>query len=76
MKKIKENYNNLEDIIMMKNSVIHVLFLMVAFVSVFGGMAISAVCGQSFVMATAISLITVALAIMICLVIGKLRREA
>ena len=61
---------------MMKNSMIHVLFLMVAFVSVFGGMAISAVCGQSFAVATAISLITVALAIMICLDIGKLRGEA
>ena len=61
---------------MMKNSMIHVLFMMVAFVSVFGGMAISAVCGQSFMMATAISLITVALAIMICLDIGKIRNEA
>lgn len=61
---------------MMKNSMIHVLFMMVAFVSVFGGMAISAVCGQSFMMATAISLITVALAIVICLDIGKIRSEA
>lgn len=60
---------------MMKNSMIHVLFLMVAFVSLFGGMAISAVCGQSFALATTISLVTVALAIMICLDIGKIRRE-
>ena len=61
---------------MMKNSLIHVLFLMVAFVCVFGSVAISTICGQSFAVATAISLITVALAIMICLDIGKLRREA
>ena len=61
---------------MMKNSLIHVLFLMVAFVCVFGTMAIITICGQSFAVATAISLITVALAIMICLDIGKLRREA
>ena len=60
---------------MMKNSMIHVLFLMVAFVCVFGGMAIATICGQSFAVATAISLITVSLAIMICLDIGKLRCE-
>lgn len=60
---------------MMKTSMIHVLFLMVAFVSVFGSMAISTVCAHSFAVATAISLITVALAIVICLDIGKLRRE-
>ena len=58
---------------MMKNSLIHVLFLMVAFVCVFGAMAIVTICGQSFAVATAISLITVSLAIMICLDIGKLR---
>ena len=60
---------------MMKNSMIHILFLMVAFVCVFGSMTISAVCGQSFVMATAISMVTVALSIVICLDIGKIRSE-
>ena len=61
---------------MMKNSMIHVLFLMVAFVCVFGSVAISAVCGQSYNMAIAISMVTVALSIMICLDIGKIRSEA
>ena len=60
---------------MMKNSMIHVLFLMVAFVCIFGSLAISAVCGQSFAVATAISMVTVVLAIMICQDIGKLRSE-
>lgn len=60
---------------MMKNSMIHVLFLMVAFVCLFGSAAISLVGGQSLYLALAISMITVMLAIMICLDIGKLRRS-
>lgn len=60
---------------MMKNSMIHVLFLMVAFVCLFGSAAVSLVGGQSLYLALAISMITVMLAIMICLDIGKLRRS-
>ncbi len=60
---------------MMKNSMIHVLFLMVAFVSLFGSMAVAMVGGQSLYLALAISMVTVMLAIIICLDIGKLRRS-
>lgn len=60
---------------MMKNSMIHVLFLMVAFVCLFGSAAVSLVGGQSLYLALAISMITVMLAILICLDIGKLRRS-
>lgn len=60
---------------MMKNSMIHVLFLMVAFVCLFGSAAVSLVGGQSLYLALAISMITVMLSILICLDIGKLRRS-
>lgn len=60
---------------MMKNSMIHVLFLMVAFVSLFGSMAVAMVGSQSLYLALAISMVTVMLAIIICLDIGKLRRS-
>ena len=60
---------------MMKNSMIHVLFLMVAFVVVLGSMAVTFIGAQSLSVALSISLITTMLAIMICLDIGKLRRE-
>ncbi len=60
---------------MMKNSMIHVLFLMVAFVFLFGCMAISFIGAHSSSLALVVSLITTMLAIMICLDIGKLRRE-
>lgn len=60
---------------MMKNSMIHVLFLMVAFVVMFGSMAVTFIGAQSLAVALSISLVTTMLAIVICLDIGKLRRE-
>ena len=65
----------MEDLTMMKNSMIHVLFLMVAFVVVLGSIAVTFNGAQSLYVARSISLITTMLAIMIWLDIGKLRRE-
>lgn len=60
---------------MMKNPMIPVLFLMVAFLTLFGGMAVTFVGAQSTALALSLSMITVMLAILICLDIGKLRCE-
>ena len=58
---------------MMKSSMIHVLFLMVAVVFVLGSMAVAFIGAQSMTAGLMISLITVMLSIIICQDIGKIR---